>query len=108
MNFPDGSSVVQNARMNKRAGFQGNYLILATHKSIPSSVLEKWARLKGKSKMSRAQSLSPDLSDDHNDNKTESIVSYDSESDTTSGSLASSSDSELSLPSESPWRIKSY
>ncbi|KAG2031096.1 hypothetical protein BDR03DRAFT_986632 [Suillus americanus] len=58
--FPDGSSVAQNARTNKRGEFRKNVVILATRQSIPSSVLQGWAKSKGKEKMPTLPSSSAD------------------------------------------------
>ncbi|KAG2356760.1 hypothetical protein BDR07DRAFT_1491509 [Suillus spraguei] len=90
--FPDGTSVARNARTNKRGGFQENVVILATHQSIPSSVLQEWAKSKGKEKMPTL----PSSSAYHDLTKSESISS-DSEDSSTS------SESSLSVP---PCKIK--
>ncbi|KAG2031559.1 hypothetical protein BDR03DRAFT_986296 [Suillus americanus] len=85
--FPDGSSVARNARTNKRGGFRENVVILATRQSIPSSVLQGWAKSKGKEKMPTL----PSSLADHDLTESESISS-DSEDSSTS------SESSLSVP----------
>ncbi|KAG1771392.1 hypothetical protein EV702DRAFT_1049015 [Suillus placidus] len=83
--FPDGSSVTRNVRTNKRGGFQENVIILATQQSIPSSVLEGWAKAKGKDKMpslsSRSAFLSSESESTSDDSDDDSISSESSSSE---------------------------
>ncbi|KAG1750995.1 hypothetical protein EDD22DRAFT_1002381 [Suillus occidentalis] len=80
--FPDGSSVARNAKTSKRGGFQENVIILATRQSIPSLVLEGWAKGKGKEKMpslsSRSASLGSESETTSDDSDDDSISSKSS------------------------------
>ncbi|KAG1893885.1 uncharacterized protein F5891DRAFT_1195800 [Suillus fuscotomentosus] len=91
--FPDGSSVARNARMNSRGGFRENVVILVTRQSIPLSVLQGWAKSKGKEKATLSSSSAY-----HGRTESESISS-DSEDSSTS------SESSLSQP---PRKTKSH
>ncbi|KAG2134207.1 hypothetical protein BD769DRAFT_1665234 [Suillus cothurnatus] len=90
--FPDGSSVARNAKTSKRGGFRENIVILATRQSIPLSVLQEWAKSKGKEKMPTVPSSSA-----YHDLTASESLSSDSEDSSTS--------SESSL-SEPPRKIK--
>ncbi|KAG1902004.1 uncharacterized protein F5891DRAFT_1187033 [Suillus fuscotomentosus] len=82
--FPDRSLVAQNARTNSRGGFRENVVILVTHQSIPLSVLQGWAKSKGKKKATLSSSSAY-----HGHTESESISSDSEDSSTSSESSLS-------------------